>query len=232
MRPLGFSTGALARGDVARALAMLEGSGTAAIELSALRIHELDPVLAAINSADLSAYTHVSIHAPSRISAAEEGRVADALASLIPLGFPIVLHPDTIHDYGAWKQFGAQLCIENMDKRKPIGRTLSEIARVFEALPEASFCFDVGHARQIDRTMTEAYFLVTELARRLKQLHMSEVNAECRHDPLSFSAVASFLKMAPWVPVDVPIILETPAGAAGGPSLERQIEMARRALPG
>lgn len=229
MRPIGFSTGALARGDVSRAVAMLEGNGAQAIEISALRMGELGPVLEALSELDLSAYKYVSIHAPSRFDAAEEPRVADALLSVaMPRGLPVVLHPDTIHDAGAWRAFGGLLCIENMDKRKPIGRTLAEIARVFEALPEASFCFDAGHARQIDRTMTEAYFLVTELARRLRQLHVSEVNADCRHDPLSQSAVASLAKVARWIPEDVPVILETPAPDAE--TMARQIEMAGRGL--
>lgn len=232
MRLVGFSTGALAPGDAGRALAILEEKGASggALELSALRLHELRPLLDALKSLDLSAFSYVSLHAPSRFEKDEEAAVADALAALVPLGWPIVLHPDTIYDFGAWRPFGAQLCIENMDKRKPIGRTVREIAHIFDELPEASFCFDIGHARQIDRTMTEAHFLVTELGRRLCQLHVSEVNAQCRHDALSFSAVESFRKVAPWIPERVPLILETPASGAGG--LERQIELARRALPG
>lgn len=229
MRPSGFSTGALARGDAARAIAMLEGTGARAVELYALRLHELRPLLDAIPALDLSRFDFVSVHAPSRFAASEEAAVADALAELIPRGYPIVLHPVTILDFNACRQFGQLLCIENMDKRKPVGRTLAEIARVFEALPEASFCFDIGHARQIDRTMTEAHFLVTELSRALRQLHVSEVNAQCRHDPLSYAAVASFRKVAPWVPEGVPLILETPVGEG---AIAHQLDMLRQAIPG
>jgi hypothetical protein len=229
MRRIGFSTGAIAPGDVRRALAMLEGSSTNAVELSALRLHELTPVLEALPSLDLSPFAYVSFHAPSRFAADEEAGVARSLEALIPLGWPIILHPDTIHDFNVWRPFGAQLCIENMDKRKPIGRTLPEIARVFEELPEASFCFDIGHARQVDRTMTEAHFLISELGRRLCQVHVSELSAACRHDPLSFAAVSSFRKVAPWVPYAAPLILETPASEG---ELERQIAMVKNALPG
>jgi len=232
MRLIGYSTGALAPGDVVRALEVLQASGASvgALELSALRLHELRPLLDSLASLDLSPFAYVSVHAPSRFDASEEAGVADALAELVPRGFPIIMHPDTIHDFEAWRPFGAQLCIENMDKRKPIGRTVPEILRVFEKLPDASFCFDIGHARQIDRTMTEAHFLVTELGRRLSQLHVSEVNAQCRHDALSFSAVESFRKVAPWIPTGAPLILETPTTGRGG--IERQIAMTRQALPG
>lgn len=232
MRRVGFSTGALAPGDAGRALGLLEGSTTTAIELSALRLHELRPLLDALPSLDLAPYSYVSFHAPSRFDASEEGAVADALAALVPLGWPIILHPDTIHDFGAWRPFGAQLCIENMDKRKPIGRTLGEIARIYEALPEASFCFDIGHARQIDRTMTEAHFLATELSRRLCQLHVSEVSAACRHDPMSYAAVASFRKVAPYLPEDTPVILETPLSIDLRAGIQRQIAMVNDAIPG
>jgi hypothetical protein len=227
MRPIGFSTGALSRGDVATALGMLRGSATTAIELSALRLHELGPLLERLGDLDVSRYAYVSVHAPSRFGRDEEAAVAGALARLVPSGWPIVLHADTIHDPGAWRELGPRILVENMDKRKRGGRTLGELAAVFEALPEASFCFDVGHARQIDRTMNEAYFLLRDLGRRLAQVHVSEVNTESRHDPLSRAAVASFRKIARLVPAGVPLILETPATEA---EIAAQAALAEEAL--
>ena len=56
----------------------------------------------------------------------------------------------------AWARFGALLCIENMDKPKPIGQPAAELVRIFHVLPRASLCFDIGHARQVDTTMSEA----------------------------------------------------------------------------
>ena len=206
---------------------MLRGSRANAIELSALRIFELRPLLAMVSSLDLSRYPYVSIHAPSRFDAAEEAGVVDALAALMPLKWPIVLHPDAIHDFQPWRQFGGMLAIENMDKRKPIGRTVRELGSIFDRLPEASFCFDLGHARQIDRTMNEAYCLVREFGARLRQLHVSEVNTQSRHDPLSRAAVSAFQKVARWVPESVPLILETPAAAG---EIDTQLSMANEAL--
>jgi hypothetical protein len=167
------------------------------------------------------------VHAPSRFDASEEAGVVDALAQILPLGWPIVLHPDAIHDFQAWRQFGGSLAIENMDKRKPIGRTARELSAVFDRLPEASFCFDLGHARQIDRTMNEAYFLVREFGPRLRQLHVSEVTTQSRPDPLSRAAVSAFQKVARWVPESVPLILESPAAVG---EIEAQMSLAREAL--
>jgi hypothetical protein len=208
---VGYSTGAIAPGDVPRALALLEGRGARAVELSALRVSELQPLLDQIPSLDLAAYPHVSVHAPSRFDAAEEPRVAEALAARVPAAWPIVLHPDTIHDLRVWRPLGARLCVENMDRRKASGRTIRELYRVFEALPEASFCFDVGHAHQVDRTMNDAFQLLTALGARLTQLHVSEVTSAGRHDPMSRTAVAAFRKIAAWVPQGVALIVESPA---------------------
>jgi sugar phosphate isomerase/epimerase len=227
MRPIGYSTGALALSDVERALSMLRGSGATAIELSALRISELRPLIALMRALDLSGYPYVSFHAPSRFEASEEAAVADAMAEVAALGWPVVLHPDTIHDTGAWRQLGGLLALENMDKRKRTGRTVDELSAFFDRLPDASFCFDIGHAHQVDRTMTEAHSLVKEHGPRLRQLHVSEVNAESRHETLSRSAVSAFQRVARWVPGDAALILETPAGSD---EIRGQLALAAEAL--
>lgn len=226
MRLVGYSTGALAPGDVPRALALLRGRARA-VELSALRLAELEPLLVALPGLDLSGFDYVSIHAPSRFPAEEEARIADALAALAPLGFPVIVHPDTIRTPAVWRPLGRALCLENMDRRKPTGRTALELGRFFDALPEASFCFDVGHAHQVDRTMNDAYFLLRELGTRLTQVHISEVTTRGRHDPLSHPAIAAFRKVAAWVAPEVPILVEAPHDPSG---IEAQMGLAARAL--
>ena len=97
-----------------------------------------------------------------------------------------------------------------MDKRKPIGRSAGELRRVFDLLPDASFCFDIGHARQFDSTMTEAYLLLTAFGRKLKQVHVSEVNTRSKHDVLSYASILAFREVAHLIPADIPLILKTP----------------------
>ena len=55
-----------------------------------------------------------------------------------------------------WRQLGDRVLVENMDKRKPVGRTVEELDLIFEQLPAAGMCFDIAHARQVDSSMTEA----------------------------------------------------------------------------
>ena len=124
-------------------------------------------------------------------------------------GFPIVVHPDVIFNSYRWLVLGDRLLIENMDKRKPIGRTVADLRGIFEVLPAARFCFDVGHARQVDPSMTEAALLVHYFQDRLCEVHMSEVNTASRHDPISRYAVSAFSTVMSSIPEDIPIILES-----------------------
>src|SRR5450759_1547757 len=123
-------------------------------------------------------FSYIAFHAPSRIEPSAEADVVGRLEGVAQRGWPVILHPDAIHDYSLWRRLGNALCIENMDRRKPVGRTVAELESVFDELPEAGFCFDIGHARQVDSTMTEAYFLLRHFGGRLRQLHVSAVNTK------------------------------------------------------
>ena len=63
---IGFSTGALAKGDFRRALALLREHRVDVVELSALRIEELAPLVSSLPDLELQDFQFVSIHAPSR----------------------------------------------------------------------------------------------------------------------------------------------------------------------
>ncbi|MGA7409559.1 MAG: hypothetical protein WBW33_03680 [Bryobacteraceae bacterium] len=228
MRPIGFSTGALAYADFRRGLEMARTAECAAIELSALRQGELLPMLAALDTLDMTAFQYVSIHAPSQIEPEWEASVFQSLYDEMWRGWPVVVHPDTLFDMSLWRLFGPLLCVENMDKRKPIGRTARELEWIFSELPEASLCFDIGHARQWDPTMTEAYLILKQFGSRLRQVHVSEVNTSSKHDPLSYASIVAFQDVAHLIPEDVPLILETPVGIE---DIEAEIAKAREALP-
>jgi hypothetical protein len=228
MRPIGFSTGALALSDFRLALEELQGQPVDSVELSALRYRELAPLLSALSTLPLASYKYKSIHAPSSFDAEQEVEIIELLRTFVPGGWPIVLHPDTVHDFSAWRGFGRQLAVENMDRRKPIGRTLEELNAIFERLPNAMFCFDIGHARQCDTTMTEAYRILRAYSSRLCQVHLSEVNTASRHDPLSFAAIRAFSEVADLIPDHVPLILEA---RVTQDRIKAEIENAQKALP-
>jgi hypothetical protein len=227
METIGFSTGALARSDFRAGVDAVRRIGSRVVELSALRMSEMAPLLDGVRSLDMSSFDYVSVHAPSSFTANEEVWLADVLLPLAKQGWPIVVHPDTIHSHEHWVPFGELLCIENMDKRKPAGRTVAELASVFDRLPDASFCFDIAHARQCDPSMTEAFRILREFGTRMAQVHMSDVDVASRHVPLTWVAIRAFAEVAELIPPDVPIILESPVQVA---NMEDEVHAALEAL--
>jgi hypothetical protein len=227
-RPIGFSTGALALADFRRALRMLRKRGLGAVELSALREAEVGPLLEALDSLELAEYGHVSLHAPSKFQTLGEEEVARLLRPVLARRWPIVVHPDAL-TLPVWQEFGESLCVENMDKRKRTGRTVEEMQEVFDRYPKASFCFDIGHARQIDPTMGQAALMLRCFGGRLRQVHVSEVNSRNGHDPISFTAQTAFRRVAHLIPPQTPLILEM---VVGEDQIETQVALAAEALTG
>jgi len=209
MRTIGFSTGALARSDYQRALQMLANKPVNAVELSALRQDELQPLVEHLDNLDLGKFSYKAFHAPSSMDRSFEPLAIKLLEQVASRGWPIIVHPDAMHTPAAWAHFGDLLCIENMDKRKPVGQTAADLARIFEVLPDASFCFDIGHARQVDPTMSEATAILQSLRAKLRQLHVSEVNTQSKHDPLSLESAFAFHRVSHLVSSEIPIIMES-----------------------
>jgi hypothetical protein len=222
MGNLGFSTGALAYGDFRRALEILSTVKTTAIELSALRMDELVPLVGSLDDLNLRRFQYIAFHAPTKFAPPDECRIVDLLRDVAERGWPIIIHPDAIYDPEVWKPLGSQLCIENMDKRKPIGRTARELGMMFDIFPEADLCFDIGHAHQIDRTMTEARLIVQRYGSKIRQVHISEVNTSSQHVPLSASCELAFAKVIDLLADDIPLIIES---IVTGEGVRKEIEI-------
>lgn len=227
METIGYSTGSLARADVRGALQLLEPLDVGALELSALRAHELGPLLEIISELLLDRYQNISVHAPSAFIAADEPGIAAALLPVARQGWLIVIHPDTIHDPGLWTPFGDRLAIENMDLRKPTGRTVEELRPVFRRLPEASFCMDLAHAWQCDPTMSEAARLLGAFGERLAEVHVSELDPQSRHVRLTPMGIGAYRRFAELIPLDVPVIIEAPVRPE---EIESELEASLEAL--
>lgn len=229
MREIGFSTGALARGDFISALETIRRHRLTAVELSALREHEMGPLLDKLAQIDLDGFKYVALHLPSAYDGHNEERVIAELAEKVPKEVCLILHPDAAVRLERWSCLGDQLLIENMDKRKPTGRFVSELEKIFQALPEAGLCFDIGHARQVDMTMMEAERILKTFGQRMKQVHISEVNSASRHDRLSWPAVWAFQSVAGLIAESVPIIIEAPVQED---EIEDEIARSQTALAG
>jgi len=226
MAPIGFSTGCIKLADLKVGLSAAETS-VAAVELCALREHTFIPLIDSLDELNLDRFSYVSFHVPSKLEKLSEEVVVERLRPVASRGWSMVVHPDVALSPRLWKPFGELLCIENMDKRKPCGRTTDELSEIFEAFPEASLCFDIGHARQIDPTMGEAERMLKTFAGRIRQIHLSAVDSHSKHATLDRQSISEFQRLAHLIPKDAPVILETPIKKEAVP---KELDRARRAL--
>lgn len=180
-----------------------------AVELSALAEQELDGLIRYLQGGPPLPFRYLSVHGPSKNRAMPEPDLVAILGSLAPLVSAIVMHPDTISDPSPYRQLGRKLVLENMDARKPDGRTATELAPWFGELPEAGFCFDVAHAWSIDQTMGVGTDLLDAFRGRLRYLHVSSLSDELHHVPLTAEHEELFAPLLDRCR-DVPWILEAP----------------------
>lgn len=205
----GFSTGALDRGDYATAVSWMVSNHIRTMELSALRFDELEPLVAGMDPLPLNQFDYVSFHAPSYFEREQEEQVIELLQPIKERNWNIVVHPDVLFTPKLWSCFGRNLLIENMDRRKPIGRNAEELSWFFTLLPEARFCLDLAHARQIDPTLALLKRLATEFKDRIAEIHISELDPYCKHVPMSNWAILDYQKISCNLDPLIPVIIES-----------------------
>jgi hypothetical protein len=209
--PLGASTGYMSasRGDWPAMVAEALETSAFAAELAALSEAELPALEDYLATEPELPFAYLSVHAPVKHLRMPEAELVRRLCRLAPLVDGIVVHPDAMDDPRAYRALGSCLVLENMDARKPTGRTVAELAPYFAALPDAGFCLDVAHVLSVDGSMEAGEQLLDAFAGRLRQLHISSVDDGCRHVPLTLeheTRYAALLRRCP----DVPWILEAP----------------------
>src|SRR5688572_10094302 len=129
MPVFGFSTGALFKDLLREGVGASRNLRLGAIELSALRMRELPALVDFVDNSDLTGFQYVSLHAPTDFLADQEPEVAATLYRLVQhRHWHVVVHPDCLRSTEVWSRFGEWLCIDNMDKRKAIGRTVEDLA--------------------------------------------------------------------------------------------------------
>jgi sugar phosphate isomerase/epimerase len=209
--PLGASTGYMedARADWDAMVAAALEVSTFAVELAALSEDELPGLEAYLAAAPELPFDYLSVHAPVKHLRMPEAELVARLERLAPLVDAIVVHPDAIDEPAAYRALGSCLVLENMDVRKPAGRTAAELQPFFAALPEAGLCLDVAHVLTVDPTMTEGERMLDAFTGRLRHLHVSSIDEDCRHMPLTVEQETRFGELLRRSP-DVPWILEAP----------------------
>jgi hypothetical protein len=206
---IGFSTGALEKGNYKSAIKWICEQHIRSIELSALRYDELEPLVEYLDSFPIQQFQYVSFHAPSSFPKEVEEHVVRLLEKVAKRKWNIIVHPDVIRKPALWRRLKSRLLIENMDRRKPIGRTAGELEQVFAQLPDARLCLDVAHARQLDTTLGILWQIITRFSDRIEQIHISELDSQCRHHIMSWGAVNDYRRLAPKLKSTLPVIIES-----------------------
>jgi sugar phosphate isomerase/epimerase len=211
-RTVGASTGYMSDsyGNWPALLERVMATSTLAVELSALSEPELPSLVDFLTAANALPFLFVSVHAPTRDRKLAEPDLVATLARLAERADAIVVHPDTLADPSAYRVLGSSLVVENMDRRKAFGLTAEHLDRVFDALPEAGLCFDVPHADSVDPTLGVAREILDRHGARLRHVHLSSLDADCHHQPLTDDDEQRFAELLDRCR-DVPWILEAPA---------------------
>lgn len=212
MRAIGFSSGTLDAHDPLRAMEQSLSLGCSAFEVSALRMDEIEAVAETLRDPRLSEFSYVSIHAPGNVPAELESRVAKRFLTMSEERYPVVVHPDVIRTPAVWEPLSSRLLLENMDRRKRVGRFANEFENLFQELPEAGLCLDVAHLRQVDPTLNEGFKFMRLFGHRLREIHISEVTSNSTHGRLSLHASSYLKDFLQIVPHDVPVIIESALG--------------------
>ncbi len=227
---VGFSTGALERRDFRQAVAWMVANGIHTVELSALRFDELPPLVKSLNDLPLESFKYVSFHAPSSFEKDKEEHVIELLQPVRKRGWNIIVHPDVIYTPSRWSSFGEQLLIENMDRRKALGRTSAELRDLFKQLPKARLCLDVAQARQLDTTLMLLWDIVRRFSDRIGEVHISELDSMCRHQPMSRGAVMDYRQVLGRAVRMTPVIVESMLDANRSGLRMNEYKMAQEAL--
>jgi hypothetical protein len=205
--PVGASTGYMQnlRGDWSAQVEEAWRVSSFAIELSALSESELPSLAEYLRQTPSLPFRYVSIHGPSKGRRMDEEQLVASLVQLSGMADGIVMHPDTMDDLRLYRPLRHKLLLENMDSRKPDGRTPEELHRAFEELPEAGFCFDIAHAWSIDPSMAVAGGLLDSFRARLRHVHLSSLSEDLHHVSLTnedeelFSPILKRCLDVPWI---------------------------------
>jgi hypothetical protein len=204
---VGCSTGFMLeqRGDWPGLVRRAAAEAPFAVELAALSEPELPALARYLEGGPSLPFLFTSVHAPSKERRIPELDLVSTLARLPCWIDAIVVHPDAIGEPELYRSLGRRLVIENMDARKPAGQTAEELAPFFHELPDAGLCFDIAHAKSIDPSMAEGERILDEFGDRLRHVHLSSLDENCHHVPLTeddeslFASLLSRCRDVPWI---------------------------------
>lgn len=161
-------------------------------------------------------FENASIHLPSYPHTKEEDALVIAREAMEHGYQRLIIHPYVIKTPELWLGLGSALVLENMDFRSPGFMTADDMLQIYQSLPAACFCLDVGHTHSWNPG--EAANLIEGLSDRLVCVHYSEVDqTNGDHLPdVSDEVISSHARYLKLLPASVPVILEVGKNPAEG----------------
>jgi hypothetical protein len=191
---MGIATGAFLaeRDDWPSAIQRARDEEWRVVELTAITEPLFDSLSLYLVETDapLADFDRVSVHAPAKFHSSPSAVAKDIPSSLTR--YDLILHPDVYRREEPLAAIGARAVFENMDLNKSFGRTVSDLAEIFQRFPSATFCLDVAHVWTNDRTLRLGFELLDAFGDRLRQVHLSGIVADGTHRPTTSADLALY----------------------------------------
>lgn len=183
--------------------------GSDAIEIACIRKEDLPRLLNLDAGKNRQYFRHFSLHAPSDIAYGDNAETRLALTLIEEahrrLQFDlVVIHPESVRDWGIFENVSFPFGIENADHRKGFGQTVEDLEGIFKKIGCGSFVLDVNHCFANDASMALAEELLDNFYGRLGEVHLSGFIKY--HEPLCVTGQEEILRAVPIG--NHPIILE------------------------
>lgn len=180
---LGFSTGCLYKTglNLHQQLEAIAALGCTAVELNFIKTAELVTTSKSdVCRHELAPFDYVSLHAPI-YAYCHNNTTFDIFAAIRKINRirnldMVVFHPDTVHDFSVFEAQDFPVAFENMDKRKKLGQTPSDMLTIVAKDDDWGMVLDVNHAFTIDIDDAEcrlASAFWQKLYHRIDQIHLS-----------------------------------------------------------
>jgi len=172
---------------------MLRETGAKAVELSALRAAELESLMESLDDLDWTSFVQVGPRTIERDASTSGTRwkAAGSCPAWLANRGSSRLHSRRC-PMAVVRQAGLH---RDMDKRKPIARTRDELCVWFDRLPRHPSAW-------ISRTSTDRSHydrglpILRDFGNRVAEVHLSEVNAASKHEPISYGATLAYQQVA------------------------------------
>jgi len=209
---LGFTTGELKPISIESKIEKYKELGCRAIELGLVDVGINERWLAVkkITPKQLEGFDHVSVHAPGGSFVYKKDKTTFAILDKLQILYDkfqfrhAIIHPDRVEDWSVFDKYSFSIATENMDSRKPIGKSVNSLKKIFDKV-DCKLVLDINHSYVNDKSLALVGEFYNAFKDRITEIHLS--GYETLHDPLFKTKQIEIIKAIP--DKNLPIIIES-----------------------